>query len=67
MLSAKWRPLYYRMFPLAIDIIPTSLAVVYSIGKYTNKKSMSHHMTYYPIPHQFSFFRWPPLLRPSWS
>ena len=25
------------MFPLAIDI-PTSLAVAYSIGKYTNKK-----------------------------
>ena len=26
------------MFPPAIDIIPTSLAVAYSIGKYTNKK-----------------------------
>ena len=26
----------YRMFPPAIDIIPTSLAVAYSIGKYTN-------------------------------
>ena len=39
----------YRMFPLAIDIIPTSLAVAYSIGKYTNKKSMSHHVTYSQI------------------
>ena len=26
------------MFPPVIDIIPTSLAVAYSIGKYTNKK-----------------------------
>ena len=26
------------MFPPAIDIIPTSLAVVYSNGKYTNYK-----------------------------
>ena len=26
----------YRMFPPAIDIIPTSLAVAYSNGKYTN-------------------------------
>ena len=26
----------YRMFPPAIDIIPTLLAVVYSNGKYTN-------------------------------
>ena len=45
--------LYYRMFPPAIDIIPTSLAVAYSIGKYTNQKLMSHHLTYSPIPHQF--------------
>ena len=29
----------YRMFPPAIDIIPTSLAVVYSNGKYTNYKN----------------------------
>ena len=28
-----------RMFPPAIDIIPTSLAVVYSNGKYTNYKN----------------------------
>ena len=28
----------YRMFPPAIDIIPTLLAVAYSIRKYTNKK-----------------------------
>ena len=28
----------YRMFPPAIDILPTSLAVVYSNGKYTNYK-----------------------------
>ena len=27
-----------RMFPPAIDIIPTSLAVVYSYGKYRNYK-----------------------------
>ena len=27
------------MFPPAIDIIPTSLAVAYSIGKYMNKKN----------------------------
>ena len=27
----------YRMFPPAIDIIPTSLAVAYSNGKYTNQ------------------------------
>ena len=26
----------YRIFPPAIDIIPTLLAVVYSNGKYTN-------------------------------
>ena len=26
----------YRMFPPAIDIIPTALAVVYSNGTYTN-------------------------------
>ena len=32
---------YYtiRMFPPAIDIIPTSLAVVYSNLKYTNYKN----------------------------
>ena len=48
------------MFPPAIDIIPTLLAVAYSIGKYTNKKMMSHHVTYSPIPRQFSSFRWPP-------
>ena len=29
------------MFPSAIDIIPTPLAVAYSIGKYTNKKDES--------------------------
>ena len=29
----------YRMFPPAIDIIPTSLAVVYSDRKYTNYKN----------------------------
>ena len=34
-LITKWW-LYYRMFPPAIDIIPTSLAVAYSNGKYTN-------------------------------
>ena len=28
---------YYRMLPPAIDIIPTSLAVAYSIGKYTSR------------------------------
>ena len=35
------KKLYYtiRMFPPAIDIIPTSLAVVYSNGKYTNYKN----------------------------
>ena len=33
-----------RMFPPAIDIIPTSLALVYSNRKYTNKKLKSHHM-----------------------
>ena len=27
--------LYYRIFPLAIDIISTSLAVAYSDGMYT--------------------------------
>ena len=42
------------IFPLALDIIPTSLAVAYSIGKYTNQKLMSHHVTYSPIPRQFS-------------
>ena len=26
----------YRMFPPAIDVIPTLLVVVYSNGKYTN-------------------------------
>ena len=30
------------MFPPAIDIIPTSLAVAYSIGKYMNKKTLRH-------------------------
>ena len=30
------KTLNYRMFPLAIDIIPTSLAAAYSNGKYTN-------------------------------
>ena len=35
----------YRMFPPAIDIIPTLLAVVYSNGKYTNWKLMSHQVT----------------------
>ena len=51
----------YRMFPPAIDIILTSLVVAYSILKYTNKKLMSHHVTYSPspIPRQFSRFRWP--------
>ena len=29
----------YRMFPPAIDIIPTPLAVAYSIGKYMNNKA----------------------------
>ena len=29
----------YRIVPPAIDIIPTSLAVVYSNGKYTNYKN----------------------------
>ena len=32
----KYMLLYYRMFPPAIDIISTSLAVAYSDGKYTN-------------------------------
>ena len=40
--------LYYRMFPPAIDIISTSLAVAYSDGKYTNKKLKRHHVTYSP-------------------
>ena len=33
-----WKYVHYtiRMFPPAIDIIPTLLAVVYSNGKYTN-------------------------------
>ena len=29
----------YKMFPPAIDIIPTSLAVVYSNGKYMHYKN----------------------------
>ena len=33
------------MFPPAIDIIPTLLAVVYSNGKYTNWKLMSPQVT----------------------
>ena len=49
----------YRMFPPAIDIIPTSLDVADSIGKYTHKKLMGHHVTYSPIPRQYSCFRWP--------
>ena len=48
----------YRMFPPAIDIIPTSLTVAYSIRKYTNKKLMSHHVTYSLISRQYSCFRW---------
>ena len=46
----------YRMFPPAIDIIPTSLAVAYSIGKYTDQKSMSHYVTYSPTHNQYSCF-----------
>ena len=38
----------YRMFPPAIDIIPTSLAVAYSIGKYTNRWLTTSH-TLQPI------------------
>ena len=49
----------YRMFPPAIDIIPTSLAVAYSIRKYMNQKLMSHHLTHSPIPRQYSCFQWP--------
>ena len=49
----------YRMFPPAIDIIPTSLPIDYSTGKYTNQKSMSHYITYSPIPNQYSCFWWP--------
>ena len=48
------------MFPPAIDIIPTSLAVAYSIGKYTSKKVMSHYVTYSPTHKQFFCFWWPP-------
>ena len=47
------------MFPPAIDIIPTSLAVAYFIGKYTNQNLMSHYVTYSPIPNQYSCFRRP--------
>ena len=36
-ISQQYRSI--RMFPPAIDIIPTSLAVVYSNGKYTNYKN----------------------------
>ena len=38
----------YRMFPPAIDIISTSLAVAYSDVKYTNKNLKCHHVTYSP-------------------
>ena len=48
----------YRMFPPAIDIILTSLAVAYSIRKYTNIKSMSHYITYSPTHKQYSCFWW---------
>ena len=53
--QSRMTSLYYRMVLPAIDIIPTSLAVAYSIGKYTNKKLMSHQVTYSPIPRQFFF------------
>ena len=54
------RTLYIQNVPTGDwYIIPTSLAVAYSIGKYTNKKSMSHYITYTPIPNQYSCFWWP--------
>ena len=37
------------MFPPAIDVISTSLAVAYSDRKYTNKKMKRHNVTYSPI------------------
>ena len=64
-LICYWSTLYYPLFPSAIDIIPTSLVVAYSFGKYINDKSMSHCVTYSPTHNQFSCFQWPPCCVPS--
>ena len=47
------------MFPPAIDIISTSLAVAYSDGKYTNKKIEASPRDILSNLISYSCFRWP--------